>query len=78
MTDSGEAVNAKGFFNGSKIKIEQMFEYGEISFGKMIDGPVIGAYLLAGHAEGVFIGQQQEGQIVVPKIVVKPILGGKV
>lgn len=44
----------------------------------MIDGTVIGTYLLTGHAERVFIGQQDEGQIIVPQIFVEAILGGKI
>ena len=78
MTDGGEAVNAKRFFDGGKIKVEQLFEDGKIPFGKMVDGSVIGADFLTGHAERIFIGQEKEGQIVVPQVFVESIPGGKV
>ena len=78
IADRRETVDTKIFFNGTKVKVKQFFEYGEICFCKMIDGTVIGTYLLTGHAERVFIGQQDEGQIIVPQIFVEAILGGKI
>ena len=78
IADRRETVDTKIFFNGTKVKVKQFFEYGEICFCKMIDGTVIGTYLLTGHAEIVFIGQQDEGQIIVPQIFVEAILGRKI
>ena len=44
----------------------------------MIDGSVVGAYLFAGHTERIFVGQQDKGQIIVPEIFVKAVLGGQI
>ena len=78
IADSCETVNAKLFLNRFEIKVKQLFKYGEIGFCKMIDRAIVGTHLLTGHAERVFVGQKDKGQIVVPQVLVKSIFGGQV
>ena len=39
----------------------------------MIDCPVIGSHFFTGKAEGILIGHQHKGQIIVPEILVKTV-----
>ncbi len=66
MADGREAVDAKGFLDGGEIEIEQFLEDGKIPLCEMVDAAVVGPHLLAGHAEGIFIREEDEGQVIMP------------
>ena len=75
---SSEAIDTKSLFNRSEIKIKQLLKYGKICFCKMVDSSIVGTDFFTGHAERVFVGQKDKGQIVVPQVLVKSIFGGQV
>ena len=78
VADGAEAVNLQIPLNGAKIKVKQVFEHLEICLCEMVDGTVIGSHLFAGHTEGILIGQENKGQIIVPQVLVKAVHGRQI
>ena len=78
MTDGGETVDAERLLDRAEIKIEKLFENRKVTFCKMIYSTVVCAHFLAGHTERIFVGQQDESQIIVPEIFIKPVLSSQI
>ena len=78
MRDRSKAVDIKIRFDGSEVKPEQVLKDAEIIFRKMIDRAVARAHAFCSQRERIFVGQQQERQVIVPQIRVEPVLGGDV
>ena len=57
--------------------MKQIDEGLKIAQSKVIDTAVSGSYLFTGKAEGIFVGNQQVGQVVLPQVLVETIVGGK-
>lgn len=57
---------------GGQVKVEQLFKNSKIMSGKVIDAAFHRAYDLTGCTEGIFVVDQQKGQIVVPEVSGKP------
>ena len=54
--------------------MEQLHKCPEVTFRKIIDASFIRAHLLTGDAEGIFIGNQQKGQIILPQVFIESII----
>ena len=74
MAEGGKAVQVQIPLHGRKIVVEQGPKDPKIVPGKVVHRAVLGAHPLGNQAEGVLVGHQQKGQVVLPQILVKAIL----
>ena len=78
LAEGGEAVDAQVPLQGGEIVVEQGPEYGKILLGEVVDRTRLLPGPLGDETERVLIGHQQEGQIVLPQVFVKAVVGGQV
>ena len=78
IAQGGKAVDAQVGLNGPKIIVEQSTEDPKIAFGKVVHRPLQLPHPLGDEAEGVLVGHEQKGQVVLPQVFVKAIVGGQV
>ena len=71
IANQGTAGSAESLIKSCQVKVEQFLEYGKVVFCKIVDAAFYRAYDLAGCAEGVFMVDQQKGQIIVPEVAGK-------
>lgn len=78
VREDGEAIDFQIAFNAAEIVLEQALEYAEIRFGKAVYTAFGRAAALCGEAEGIFVCDEHERKVIVPKVRVEAVLGCKV
>ena len=73
ILDDGKNVGPQRFFKRSEIIIKKLAEHTEVIFDKMIDRALIGAHFFGDQRERSLRHGQEESQIIVPEIFVKPV-----
>ena len=69
-----EAIYVEGLFNSGKIKVEECLEYRKVVDCKAVYRSLLYSRLFIRQAEGVFVGDDQKSQIIVPEVIVKAVL----
>ena len=78
MAEGGEAVDVQLPFQGREVVVEEGPEDGEILLGEVVHGAFQLPGALGDEAERVFVGHEQEGQVVLPEVFVKAVVRGQV
>ena len=78
VAEGGEAVDAQIGLDGAEVIVEQGPEDPEVAFGEVVHRPLQLPHPLGDEAEGVLIGHEEEGEVVLPQVAVKPVVGGQV
>ena len=76
--DGGEAVDAQIPLQGREVVVEQPVEDLQIGLGEVVHRPLPCPDPLGGQGEGVLVGDQDKGQIVLPEIFIEAVAGGEI
>ena len=78
VAEGGEAVDAQVVLNGREVIVEQGAEHPEVVGRKVVHRSLQRPHPLGDEAEGILIGHDEKGQIVLPQVFVKAVVGGQI